>query len=54
VSTKYLRDKAEAMDEKNHDKFQYLGKRGRGRQASASFVDEKSGVLFYTQVGLVL
>ncbi|XP_032517465.2 protein yellow [Danaus plexippus] len=50
VSTEYLRNKTVA--EQNFDAFKVLGSRGPNAQSSASFVDPKTGVLFYSLVNL--
>ncbi|CAH2096530.1 unnamed protein product [Euphydryas editha] len=50
VSTEYLRNQSVA--EANFDAFKVLGSRGPNAQSSASFVDPKTGVLFYSLVNL--
>lgn len=52
VSTKILQNKTLATDPHNFEEFKLLGSRGPNTQASASFLDEPSGVVFYTQVNL--
>lgn len=52
VSTKTLRNKTLATDPHNFEDFKLLGSRGPNTQAGASFLDERTGVLFYTQVNL--
>ncbi|PNF20871.1 hypothetical protein B7P43_G11191 [Cryptotermes secundus] len=52
VSTKVFRNKTLATDPHNFDEFKLLGSRGPNTQAGASFLDERSGVIFYTQVNL--
>lgn len=48
VSTKILRESG--LAEKNFHEFKHLGSRGKNGHASASFLHEKTGILFYTQV----
>lgn len=48
VSTKVIQNKT-AVSENYHD-FKVLGSRGPDSQATTSFIDPKSGVLFYTQI----
>ncbi|CAH4028629.1 unnamed protein product [Pieris brassicae] len=50
VSTEYLRNQTVA--EANFNAFKLLGSRGPNAQSSASFVDPKTGVLFYSLVNL--
>ncbi|XP_028032716.1 protein yellow [Bombyx mandarina] len=50
VSTEYLRNQTVADD--NFDAFKLLGSRGPNAQSSVSFVDRKTGVLFYSLVNL--
>lgn len=50
VSTEYLRNVSVA--EANFAAFKLLGSRGPNAQSSASFVDPKTGVLFYSLVNL--
>jgi hypothetical protein len=50
VSTKILRNKTLATDPHNSEEFKLLGFRGSNTQAGASFLDEGTGVVFYTQV----
>ncbi|XP_059061451.1 protein yellow-like [Achroia grisella] len=50
VSTEYLRN--ESVAETNFEAFQNLGTRGPNSQSSASFLDQKTGVLFYSLVNL--
>ncbi|XP_023719985.1 protein yellow isoform X2 [Cryptotermes secundus] len=52
VSTKVLRNKTLATDPHNFEEFKLLGSRGPHTQAGASFLDEQSSVVFYTQVNL--
>ncbi|XP_072948953.1 protein yellow [Epargyreus clarus] len=50
VSTEYLRNQSVA--ENNFEAFKLLGSRGPNAQSSPSFVDPKTGVLFYSLVNL--
>lgn len=50
VSTKYLRD--EKLSKESFNEFKFLGSRGHKGQSSVSFVDKKTGVLFYALVNL--
>ncbi|CAH0715827.1 unnamed protein product, partial [Brenthis ino] len=50
VSTEYLRNQSVA--EANFEAFKLLGSRGPNAQSSASFVDPRTGVLFYSLVNL--
>lgn len=50
VSTEYLRN--QSIAENNFEAFKVLGNRGPNAQSSASFVDPKTGVLFYSLVNL--
>lgn len=50
VSTEYLRNKT--LAENNFNAFKLLGNRGPNAQSSVSFVDQKTGVLFYSLVNL--
>ncbi|CAG9786523.1 unnamed protein product [Diatraea saccharalis] len=50
VSTEYLRNQSIADD--NFEAFKVLGSRGPNAQSSVSFVDPKTGVLFYSLVNL--
>lgn len=50
VSTKYLRNQSLADD--NFHAFKLLGSRGPNAQSSVSFIDPKTGVLFYSLVNL--
>ncbi|XP_014260013.1 protein yellow [Cimex lectularius] len=48
VSTKIVKNKSIASE--SYYEYKILGSRGPDSQATTSFLDEKSGVLFYTQV----
>lgn len=48
VSSKYLQNSTLAKE--NLKAFKVLGNRGVNGQSSASFLDEETGVLFYTQI----
>ncbi|KAJ8731639.1 hypothetical protein PYW07_004803 [Mythimna separata] len=50
VSTEYLRN--QSLAEENFKAFKVLGSRGPNAQSSVSFVDPKTGVLFYSLVNL--
>lgn len=50
VSTEYLRNASVADD--NFFAFKHLGSRGPNAQSSVSFVDPKTGVLFYSLVNI--
>lgn len=50
VSTEYLRN--QTLAEENFNAFKLLGSRGPNAQSSVSFVDQKTGVLFYSLVNL--
>jgi hypothetical protein len=50
VSTEYLRNQSVA--DNNFNAFKILGSRGPNAQSSASFLDPKTGVLFYSLVNL--
>ncbi|CAG9125745.1 unnamed protein product [Plutella xylostella] len=50
VSTEYLRNTTVA--DENFNAFKVLGSRGPNAQSSVSFVDQKTGVLFYSLVNL--
>lgn len=50
VSTEYLRN--QSLAENNFDAYNVLGTRGPNAQSSASFLDPKTGVLFYSLVNL--
>jgi hypothetical protein len=50
VSTKILRNETLATDPHNFEEFKLLGSRGPNTQSGASFLDEPTGVVFYTQV----
>lgn len=50
VNTKYLRN--EALSKKSFNEFKILGSRGTKGQSSVSFLDKKTGVLFYALVNL--
>ncbi|XP_028164773.1 protein yellow [Ostrinia furnacalis] len=50
VSTEYLRN--QSIADANFDAFKVLGNRGPNAQSSASFLDPKTGVLFYSLVNL--
>ncbi|KAL4707959.1 hypothetical protein ACJJTC_010575 [Scirpophaga incertulas] len=50
VSTEYLRNQSIADD--NFEAFKVLGSRGPNAQSSVSFLDPKTGVLFYALVNL--
>ncbi|KAJ4445282.1 hypothetical protein ANN_07086 [Periplaneta americana] len=50
VSTRVLQNKTIATDPHNFEEFKLLGTRGPKTQSSASFFDESTGVVFYTQV----
>ncbi|XP_060523028.1 protein yellow isoform X2 [Cylas formicarius] len=52
VSTKILRDEDKAKNPANYYDFRHLGSRGPKGQSGASFLDTKSGVLFYTLINL--
>lgn len=52
VSTKFLRDPERSVSEDNSDEFQALGSRGPNGQSSVSFLDPKTGVLFYALTNL--
>lgn len=47
VSTEVWQNKTKASD--SYYEYKVLGSRGPNTQATASFLDEKSGVIFYTQ-----
>ncbi|CAH1393209.1 unnamed protein product [Nezara viridula] len=48
VSTEIIQNKTVASE--SYHEFKLLGSRGPYSQATTSFIDEKSGVMFYTQV----
>ncbi|XP_014273608.1 protein yellow [Halyomorpha halys] len=48
VSTDVVQNKTAASE--SYHEFKLLGSRGPNSQATTSFIDEKSGVMFYTQV----
>lgn len=50
VSTEYLRN--QSIADSNFNAFKLLGNRGPNAQSSVSFVDPKTGVLFYSLVNL--
>lgn len=50
VSTEYLRNKT--LSDENFFSFKHLGSRGPNSQSSVSFVDQKTGVLFYSLVNI--
>ncbi|GBP36654.1 Protein yellow [Eumeta japonica] len=50
VSTRYLRN--QSIAEQNFEAFKHLGSRGPNAQSSVSFLDPKTGVLFYSLVNL--
>ena len=50
VSTKYLRDKN--LSKSSFREFKMLGNRGPKAQSGVSFLDQKSGVLFYALINL--
>ncbi|XP_018334723.1 protein yellow [Agrilus planipennis] len=50
VSTKFLKDKA--LSQKSNGEFRHLGSRGPKGQSSVSFLDKKTGVLFYALINL--
>ncbi|CAK1554521.1 unnamed protein product [Leptosia nina] len=50
VSTEYLRN--QSIADANFNAFKLLGSRGPNAQSSASFIDPKTGVLFYSLVNL--
>nr|CAH7712509.1 unnamed protein product [Callosobruchus chinensis] len=52
VSTKLLRDEAMATDPKNFHEYKVLGSRGPKAQSGASFLHQKTNVLFYALVNL--
>ncbi|XP_066140656.1 protein yellow-like isoform X2 [Euwallacea fornicatus] len=52
VSTKILQDESLATNQSNYHEFKYLGNRGPRSQSGASFLDKKTGVLFYALVQL--
>ncbi|KAL1494199.1 hypothetical protein ABEB36_009833 [Hypothenemus hampei] len=52
VNTKVLRDEAIATNKSNYYEFKYLGSRGPKSQSGASFLDKRTGVLFYALVNL--
>lgn len=50
VSTEILRDPKKALDPHTYHNYTIEGERGEKTQASASYLDENTGVLFLTQV----
>jgi len=50
VSSRVLQNKTIAELPESYYEFKDLGSRGPNTQSSASYLDEKTGVLFYTQV----
>lgn len=50
VSTEYLRN--QSIADANFDAFKLIGNRGPNAQSSISFIDPKTGVLFYSLVNL--
>ncbi|CAG9773971.1 unnamed protein product [Ceutorhynchus assimilis] len=52
ISTRILRDEALATSKDSFYEFKYLGGRGPKSQSGASFLDKKTGVLFYALVHL--
>lgn len=52
VSTKLLRDESLATNMSTYHEYKYLGSRGPKSQSGASFLDKKTGVLFYALVNL--
>lgn len=48
VSTEIIQNKTAASD--SYHEYKLIGSRGPHSQATTSFIDEKSGVMFYTQV----
>lgn len=52
VSTKVLRNKEYSMSKTSFNEYKLLGNRGRNAQSSVSFLDKKTGVLFYALVNL--
>lgn len=48
VSTKVLRNKTHAESSDNYDDFKILGSRGPNGESGASFLDQLTGVLFYS------
>lgn len=50
VSTEILRNKTLALDPHTYHDYKLEGERGEKTQASASYLDENTGVLFLTQV----
>ncbi|ENN71161.1 protein yellow [Dendroctonus ponderosae] len=52
VSTRILRDEALATNKSAYYEFKYLGSRGPKSQSGASFLDKKTGVLFYALMQL--
>lgn len=50
VTTEILRNKTLALDPHTYHEYKLEGERGNLTQASASYLDEKTGVLFLTQV----
>ncbi|GLV44411.1 yellow-c [Carabus blaptoides fortunei] len=50
VSTAILRNSTIATDPLTYHQYKLLGDRGTNTQAAASYIDEKTGVLFLTQV----
>lgn len=50
VSSEILRNKTLAVDPHNYHEYKLEGERGEKTQASASYLDEETGVLFLTQV----
>lgn len=52
VSTKVLRDESLATNQSSYQEFKHLGSRGPRSQSGASFLDKRTGVLFYALVQL--
>lgn len=48
VSTKVLRNQTYAVSSENYDDFKILGSRGPNGESGASFLDQLTGVLFYS------
>ncbi|XP_050298512.1 protein yellow [Anthonomus grandis grandis] len=52
VSTRILRDESLASNRSNYHEFKFLGGRGPKSQSGVSFLDKKTGVLFYALINL--
>lgn len=50
VSTRIVRNKTLATDTSTYYEYKNLGFKGENSQATASFLDEETGVLFFTQI----